>query len=528
MLLFFAALAARVCATPSVSYDERSLLLNGERAFTLSGSVHYQRVIPADWPRVLQLAVEMGLNSIQTYVQWDQHEAVEGAVSFSGQNNLTAFVALAGSLGLRVHVRIGPYICGEHFNGGIPVWMRSKAACFRCADPGWEAFSKRVLELVVGQLTAAGQLWTQGGPVFMLQVENEYSGPDTKYLTDMVMAARAITTDVPWVLCHDLQLCSKINAAPGAPPGGFALCTINGFWMEQPSPFVDQPSPSWVALQRSANPGQFMGWTEDQGWFDQWGVGQRVRVSSDILYGIARSFSYGFCAWGRFFEAAAIAAPPSPPPPFPLTLAHTHTHTTHTTHPAAHHNFYMLTGGSNFGFSAADGVTTAYAPDTAIDWLLLRHEPKFSTFAAFHRTIAALAPALLAAPLPPAPTPLGKTSEVSSFGDVAFLSNRAYFANASEVVFFRGAQFFLPNHTVVILNGTAVVFNTSAAPDAAPARRPSPPQPPPRAAPPAWGVITETIGAGTRTATPATNSPPLEMLNLTNKYVHAARPKKRA
>jgi hypothetical protein len=188
----------------------------------------------------------------------------------------------------------------------------------------------------------------------------------------------------------------------------------------------------------------------------------------------------------------------------------------------------MLTGGSNFGFSAADGVTTAYAPDTAIDWLLLRHEPKFSTFAAFHRTIAALAPALLAAPLPPAPTPLGNTSEVSSFGDVAFLSNRAYFADASEVVFFRGAQFFLPNHTVVILNGTTVVFNTSAAPDAAPARQPSPPQPPPRAAPPAWGVITETIGAGTRTATPATNSPPLEMLNLTNKYVHSARPKKRA
>ena len=144
--------------------------------------------------------------------------------------------------------------------------MRSKAACFRCADPGWEAFSVRVLSLVVAQLRGAGQLWTQGGPVFMLQVENEYSGPDERYLTDMVMAARNLTTDVPWVLCHDLELCSKINAAPGAPPGGFALCTINGFWMEQAAPFVDQPSPSWVALQRASNKLQFMGWTEDQGW----------------------------------------------------------------------------------------------------------------------------------------------------------------------------------------------------------------------------------------------------------------------
>ena len=134
----FAALVFRACPAPSVSYDERSLILDGARVFTLSGSVHYQRVLPADWPRVLQLAVEMGLNSIQTcvssastaqgenretyaphpppplypnrYVQWDQHEAVEGVVSFSGQHNITAFVALAGSLGLRVHVRIGPYI----------------------------------------------------------------------------------------------------------------------------------------------------------------------------------------------------------------------------------------------------------------------------------------------------------------------------------------------------------------------------------------------------------------------------------
>ena len=276
MIPFFLLVSLQVAhcyAAPSVSYDARSLILNGERAFTLSGSIHYQRVLPADWPRVLQLAVEMGLNSVQTYVLWDEHEAAEGAVSFSGGNNLTAFTALAGSLGLRVHVRIGPYICGEHFNGGIPTWMRARAACFRCADPGWEAFSKRVLGLVVGQLTAAGQLWTQGGPVFMLQVENEYSGPDAQYLTDMVMAARALTTDVPWVLCHDLELCSKINAAPGAPPGGFALCTINGFWMEQAAPFVDQPSPSWVALQRASNPRQPMGWTEDQGAGQQLALG---------------------------------------------------------------------------------------------------------------------------------------------------------------------------------------------------------------------------------------------------------------
>jgi hypothetical protein len=99
---------------------------------------------------------------------------------------------------------------------------------------------------------------------------------------------------------------------------------------------------------------------------------------------------------------------------------------------------------------------------------------------------------------------------------VAFLSNRGYFADSSEVVAFRGAQFFLPNHTVVILNGTAVVFNTSAAADAPPPL-PLPPRRP--VAAPAWGTITEAIGAGTRTAAPAANARPLEMLNLTNNEV---------
>lgn len=245
MRLFFCLLASALALVASqqqtVNYDSRSLILNGERVFTLSGSIHYQRVFPSDWLRVLSLAAEMGLNAIQTYVQWDQHEAVQGEVSFSGQNNLTEFVALAGSLGLRVHVRIGPYICGEHFNGGVPQWMRTQASCFRCSDPGWEAFSKRVLSLVVGQLTAAGQLWTQGGPVFMLQVENEYSGPDVKYLADMVAAARNLTTAVPWVLCHDLEDCAQVNSAPGAPPEGLALCTVSQP-LSCPAPVACTPS----------------------------------------------------------------------------------------------------------------------------------------------------------------------------------------------------------------------------------------------------------------------------------------------
>ena len=91
----------------TVGYDARSMLLDGERVLLLSGSLHYQRIVPADWPRVLALAVELNLNTISTYVFWDEHEAVKGNVSFAGRNDLAAFTALAGGFGLRVVVRIG-------------------------------------------------------------------------------------------------------------------------------------------------------------------------------------------------------------------------------------------------------------------------------------------------------------------------------------------------------------------------------------------------------------------------------------
>jgi beta-galactosidase GanA len=54
------------------------------------------------------------------------------------------------------------------------------------------------------------QLATAGGNVILLQVENEYSGGggaggnDQDYLDWCVDMGRNLTTDVPWILCHDI------------------------------------------------------------------------------------------------------------------------------------------------------------------------------------------------------------------------------------------------------------------------------------------------------------------------------------
>jgi len=471
---------------PTLALDGRSFILNGERVLLLSGSIHYQRVLPEDWNRVLSLALEMGLNTVQTYVFADEHQALgnSSAWDFSGRNNITDFVSLAGSLGLHVVVRIGPYICGEHFNGGVPLWMRSTegsgAACFRCSDPVWESFTAGALAAVVVELQAHSLLWTQGGPVIAMQVENEYGGPDLTYLETVVAMARSLTTDVPWMLCHDLPLCSKVNAnfSGSAGPAGAALCTINGFWEDQSEEGVSQPSPAFVKGQQTQNPGQPIAWTEDQGWFDQWGVGQRVRIPSDILYGVARFISLG----------------------------------------GSYHNFYMLTGGSNFGYSAADGVTTAYAPDTAIDFLLLRHEPKFSTFQAFFSALTRVAPSLLACPAAN-PVPVGKNCEMATYGSVTFVSNLGMAANASEAVTVAGVPLFMLNHSVVILEGSMVVANTSTAVNPPSSSKISAALPA-SSAPATWTTLVEKVGYGNKTASPpAAGSPPLEQLALTRNLV---------
>lgn len=213
---------------------------------------------------------------------------------YFSQANLPKFIQLAAEAGLWVNVRIGPYICGEYYFGGIPVWMReSGAECFRCSDSIWKQQMARWVKVVVEKIRP--QLANNGGNVFMLQVENEYSGgggaggSDQAYLDWAVDMARDLTTEVPWELCHDIFPCTAVNTDNSTGKYDYkAICTINGFWMDELVKENYQPSPKWLVDLQTGNPGQPWIWTEDQGWFDQWGVAKRVRDSRDQLYGIAR------------------------------------------------------------------------------------------------------------------------------------------------------------------------------------------------------------------------------------------------
>lgn len=103
----------------TVSYDERSFLINGERTLILGGSIHYPRGTPCMfsdcnddidmWDFALDQAVADGLNLIQIYTFWNLHEPIKGQYNWEGLADLKGFLDKCIERGLFVNMRIGPY-----------------------------------------------------------------------------------------------------------------------------------------------------------------------------------------------------------------------------------------------------------------------------------------------------------------------------------------------------------------------------------------------------------------------------------
>ncbi|KAF0288395.1 Beta-galactosidase [Amphibalanus amphitrite] len=164
-----------------------SFLLDGQPFHYVSGSVHYFKVPSAYWRDRLTRLRAAGVSALQTYVEWSSHQPEEGVTDFSGQQDLEQYLRLAQELGLLVILRPGPYIDAERDLGGLPYWLlRRQNVSLRSSDPAY-------MEAVTGwydQLLPRVRplLYSNGGPVIMVQVENEYgsySSCDAVYMTQL-------------------------------------------------------------------------------------------------------------------------------------------------------------------------------------------------------------------------------------------------------------------------------------------------------------------------------------------------------
>lgn len=66
----------------NITYDNRAIILNGQRQVLITGAIHYPRSSPEMWPELFRLSKEAGINTIDTYVFWDLHEPVKGEFEF--------------------------------------------------------------------------------------------------------------------------------------------------------------------------------------------------------------------------------------------------------------------------------------------------------------------------------------------------------------------------------------------------------------------------------------------------------------
>lgn len=251
-------------------------MLDGKPFQIVAGEMHYARIPREYWRARLRMAKAMGLNTITTYVFWNFHEPQPGVYDFKGQHDVAEFVREAQSEGLWVNIRPGPYSCAEWEWGGFPAWLfKDHGIVVRSSDPKFMTPARRWL-LRLGKELAPLQL-ANGGPIIMVQVENEYGsfGNDHGYMQqihrDIVDAGFAksllYTADgpeqIPSGSLPDLTV--GINFEPGNAPKSFGT------------------------LHKLRPDGPFMATEWWDGWFDHWGGAHHTtdaKKQADELYWI--------------------------------------------------------------------------------------------------------------------------------------------------------------------------------------------------------------------------------------------------
>lgn len=157
--------------------------INGEKFQIISGTIHYFRVVPEYWRDRLEKLKAMGCNTVETYIAWNMHEPREGEFCFEGEVDFRKFLEIAQELGLYVILRPSPFICAEWEFGGFPAWLLTKPGIrLRCNNPVYLDYVARYYDKLI-PLIVPYQI-TSGGPVILVQVENEYGsyGNDKEYL----------------------------------------------------------------------------------------------------------------------------------------------------------------------------------------------------------------------------------------------------------------------------------------------------------------------------------------------------------
>lgn len=174
LLSFTSAHAKDVKVKHTFAIENGNFLYDGKAIQLHSGEMHYARVPAPYWRHRFKMMKAMGLNAVATYVFWNYHEVAPGVWDWkTGNKNLRAFIQQAAEEGLLVILRPGPYCCAEWEFGGYPWWLQNdKNMVIRSDNKAFLDACSLYLKQLTDQVRDL-QI-TKGGPIIMVQAENEF------------------------------------------------------------------------------------------------------------------------------------------------------------------------------------------------------------------------------------------------------------------------------------------------------------------------------------------------------------------
>jgi beta-galactosidase len=300
--------------TQNFRLEGREFVLNGKPFRIMAGEIHFQRIPREYWADRLVKLRAAGLNTVCTYVFWNGLEPDPGQWDFSGTNDLAAFLRTAQRAGLWVVLRPGPYACAEWDFGGLPAWLlRTPDIKVRCSDPRYLAACEAYVRKIAGEIRDLQV--HRGGPVLMLQVENEYGsyGNDQEYLAALREMWEKAGIEVPFYTAdgatpYMLEAGTIPGAAIGLDPGTSDKNFAEAGKLGRDVPvFCSELYPGWLTH-----------------WGEPWARVKTEDILSDLRWLLDNKKSF---------------------------------------------NLYMFHGGTNFGFWAGANFSDKYEPDvTSYDY----------------------------------------------------------------------------------------------------------------------------------------------------------------
>jgi Glycosyl hydrolases family 35 len=330
----------------------QQFLLDGVPFQIRSGEMHPARIPAEYWQHRIRMAKAMGLNTVAVYLMWNYFEGEPGDFDFTTERrDFVRFITLCQQEGMWVYLRPGPYVCAEWDLGGLPAYLlRDPSIRVRTKDDA------RYMQAVQRYMDAVGPkiaplMASRGGPILMMQIENEYAsfGRDRDYLLRLRAMWQAIGIEGPFSISDGLDQIQKAGTyVPGAALG------LDGDTDFAAAQVIAGEAPVWVG---EGYPG----------WLTHWG--DSVFQTGNYLPTLRK-----LMAEGRSF------------------------------------NMYVVHGGTNFGFTAGANARNDYAffepVITSYDYGAPINERGEATrdYRAFRSVITAHLPAPIPEPPPAPPT----------------------------------------------------------------------------------------------------------------------------